>query len=189
LLQLAALLQAQGDAAGADRLRQRAGRRRRASRIMAELSVTSSGTTLDACWSRIGTKGDGSCPELAHHIRCLNCPTFARAALLQLDRVEASEEVAQRWLHAGMAMEEVQEDQATLASALVVRIAGEWLAIATSVVQEVTGRAAAQPAAPAQQRHRRRAQYPRRIAHLCLAGAAVPAAGPDIGSASAGGGP
>lgn len=106
---------------------------------MAELSVTSSGTTLEACWSRIGTRGDGSCPELAHHIRCLNCPTFARAALLQLDRVEASDEVAQRWLHAGMAMEEVQEDQATLASALVVRIAGEWLAIATSVVQEVTG--------------------------------------------------
>ncbi|MBP1314078.1 chemotaxis protein CheW [Herbaspirillum huttiense F1] len=104
---------------------------------MAEPTLTPPRATLEDCWNRIGTKGDGSCPELSHHIRCLNCPTFARAAMQQLDRVQASGELAQEWARAGMAAEEVQEDRAVLASALVVRIAGEWLAITTSVVQEV----------------------------------------------------
>ena len=103
---------------------------------MAEPTMAPSRAELDDCWNRIGIKGDGSCPELAHHVRCLNCPTFARAALQQLDRVDASAEVAQQWRHAGVAAQE--QDHSALASALVVRIAGEWLAIATSVVQEVT---------------------------------------------------
>ncbi|WP_241821958.1 chemotaxis protein CheW [Herbaspirillum sp. C7C8] len=107
---------------------------------MAEPTMPPAPTTLDGCWNRIGTKGDGSCAELAQHIRCLNCPTFARAALQQLDRVEASAEVAQQWLHAGetQAQAESGQERGAMASALVVRVAGEWLAIATSVVQEVT---------------------------------------------------
>lgn len=105
---------------------------------MDEPTMAPSRAELDDCWNRIGIKGDGSCPELVHHIRCLNCPTFARAALRQLDRVEASAEVAGQWQRAGVAAQEQQRERGALSSALVVRIAGEWLAIATSVVQEVT---------------------------------------------------
>ncbi|BEV16352.1 chemotaxis protein CheW [Herbaspirillum sp. DW155] len=107
---------------------------------MTEPTMTPSRADLHDCWNRIGIKGDASCPELAHHIRCLNCPTFARAALQQLDRAQASAEVAQQWQHAGVAAHEQEQDRSALASALVVRVAGEWLAIATSVVQEVTER-------------------------------------------------
>ncbi|AYR25236.1 chemotaxis protein CheW [Herbaspirillum rubrisubalbicans] len=92
---------------------------------------------LDNCWSRIGIRGDGSCPELAQYVRCLNCPTFARAALQQLDRVDASPEVAQQWVQASAHAQLQGQGTHALDSALVVRIAGEWLAIATAVVQEV----------------------------------------------------
>ncbi|MBV8624279.1 MAG: chemotaxis protein CheW [Herbaspirillum sp.] len=95
---------------------------------------------IDDCWNRIGNKGDSSCPLLQQHVRCLNCPSFANAALQQLDRAPASDEVAREWGQASLA--ELQEGAARArqaqASALVVRIGEEWLAIATAVVQEVT---------------------------------------------------
>ncbi|EOA03762.1 chemotaxis protein CheW [Herbaspirillum frisingense] len=100
---------------------------------MAEVMPTDA--VIDDCWNRIGTKGDGTCPELQQHLRCLNCPTFARAALQQLDRIPASAEVAQQWMHSAVGTE--PQPQGADASALVVRIGGEWLAIATTVVQEV----------------------------------------------------
>src|SRR5258706_152676 len=43
---------------------------------------------IDACWNRIGVRGDGSCPELARHVHCRHCPAFGapppRAALKRL---------------------------------------------------------------------------------------------------------
>jgi chemotaxis-related protein WspD len=41
---------------------------------------------FDACWRRIGVGGDGSCPELANHVHCRNCPTFAQAATQLFER-------------------------------------------------------------------------------------------------------
>ena len=41
---------------------------------------------LDDCWNRIGVRGDASCPELARHVHCHNCPVHAAAALALLDR-------------------------------------------------------------------------------------------------------
>ncbi len=38
------------------------------------------------CWQIIGIDGDRSCPELAEHIHCRNCPTFVDAARWFLDR-------------------------------------------------------------------------------------------------------
>lgn len=40
---------------------------------------------LDACWARIGVRGDGSCPELERHVHCRNCPQYSAAARLLLD--------------------------------------------------------------------------------------------------------
>ena len=34
----------------------------------------------DACWRRIGVAGDRTCPELAQHVHCRNCPVYAGAA-------------------------------------------------------------------------------------------------------------
>ena len=34
---------------------------------------------IDDCWNRIGVLGDGSCPRLAEHIHCRNCPVHAAA--------------------------------------------------------------------------------------------------------------
>jgi chemotaxis-related protein WspD len=41
---------------------------------------------VDPCWSRIGVKGDQSCPSLDTFVHCHNCPVFAEAAQLFLDR-------------------------------------------------------------------------------------------------------
>lgn len=113
---------------------------------MSQTSMPDHQAPIDDCWNRIGIKGDSSCPLLQEHIRCLNCPTFAAAALHQLDRVSASAEVAGQWgqiVQEG-AVEAVahplpQSHQSPQSrdSALIVRIGEEWLAIATGVVQEV----------------------------------------------------
>ncbi|MPW22459.1 chemotaxis protein CheW [Paraburkholderia sp. CNPSo 3157] len=97
---------------------------------------------VDDCWNRIGTRGDNSCPRLAEHARCLNCPVFAQGAARLLDRPLSDAELAPR-AHAGTPTDDessrVQttcEDAATQ-SALAFRIAGEWLALPTSVLREV----------------------------------------------------
>ncbi len=36
--------------------------------------------SVDDCWNRIGVRGDRSCPKLAEHIHCRNCPVHAAAA-------------------------------------------------------------------------------------------------------------
>ncbi|HEX2675362.1 MAG TPA: chemotaxis protein CheW [Polyangiales bacterium] len=41
---------------------------------------------VDACWNRIGIRGDRSCPELQKVVHCRNCPVFANAAQRLLDR-------------------------------------------------------------------------------------------------------
>lgn len=107
---------------------------------MVTASAARQAAAIDDCWNRIGNKGDSSCPLLQQHVRCLNCPSFASAALQQLDRAPASEEVARQWGQAALSEVEEGANRAlqAQASALVVRIGEEWLAIATAVVQEVT---------------------------------------------------
>jgi chemotaxis-related protein WspD len=46
---------------------------------------------IDACWSRIGVRGDQSCPRLQDFFRCLNCPTYAASAAQLLDRPTRTE--------------------------------------------------------------------------------------------------
>lgn len=95
---------------------------------------------VDDCWRRIGVRGDGSCPALAEHAHCRNCPTYAQAAAMLLD--------AQRLDQAPDAL----PDAATLAdggqaspsergaalACLVFRVGDEWLALPTAALGEVT---------------------------------------------------
>lgn len=93
-------------------------------------SADGAAVTFDACWKTIGVRGDSSCPRLAEYVRCLNCPVFADAATLLLDRYSLQREPG-----------ELVYPEAPLAvpsrSLVVFRIAGEWLGLATRCLVEV----------------------------------------------------
>jgi chemotaxis-related protein WspD len=87
------------------------------------------------CWNRIGVNGDRSCPALEEHVHCRNCPVFAGAARGFFDR-RAPEGYLAEWSELlGRPAEQGSADEAAL---LVFRLGGEWLALALSVVAEVT---------------------------------------------------
>lgn len=93
---------------------------------------------IDDCWNRIGVHGDGSCVELPVHVHCRNCPVYSAAAIQVLDRERpldenrAGLELATRLFAAGKLGE-----QGASQSAFVFRLAGEWLALPTAVLDEV----------------------------------------------------
>jgi chemotaxis-related protein WspD len=92
------------------------------------------------CWNRIGTRGDGSCPKLAEFSRCLNCPVFERAAATLLDRPLVDAELAEAASAARAASSNetaIGVKPAANHSALVFRIADEWLALPTAALRHV----------------------------------------------------
>ena len=94
----------------------------------------------DACWRRIGVAGDRSCPELARHVHCRNCPVYAGAAQHTLQRpVDADYRDA--WARE-LARPEAPPAR-TDAAALAFRVGREWLAVAMALAVEVA------PPAPA----------------------------------------
>ena len=93
------------------------------------------GPGVGDCWNRIGVNGDGTCPELAEHVHCRNCPVFARAARGFFER-RAPEGYLAEW--ADLLGRPVDRGTTDAASLLVFRLGREWLALALSVVAEVT---------------------------------------------------
>jgi chemotaxis-related protein WspD len=92
-------------------------------------------TPVGDCWNRIGVSGDRTCPALEEHVHCRNCPVFAEAARGFFDR-RAPEGYLAEWADLlGRAAETGSADDSAL---LVFRLGGEWLALALSVVAEVT---------------------------------------------------
>ena len=106
-------------------------------------------TFVDTCWNRIGTRGDGSCPKLAEHSRCLNCPVFEQAAARLLDRPlddadlvpAAAASKPDTPAHDGTPQAshatETSAAAAATQSALVFRIADEWLGLPTAALRQV----------------------------------------------------
>jgi len=92
--------------------------------------------SVDDCWNRIGVAGDASCPELQRHVHCRNCPIYATAASVLLDRDLPSGYLNEWGLH--YARKE-QAGEAETESAVIFRIGVEWLALPTSIIQEVAG--------------------------------------------------
>ncbi len=91
--------------------------------------------TLDDCWNRIGIQGDQSCDRLEEFFHCRNCPMYADAArLLMQRRVPAAYalEWAERFA-APNAIERVGEQ-----SMLVFRLGLEWLGLPTSCLVRIT---------------------------------------------------
>jgi chemotaxis-related protein WspD len=91
-------------------------------------------STRRDCWNQIGVTGDRSCPELEAHTHCRNCPTYAAAAATHLDRPiqEDAIDAATDYYAAPRAL----EDEAP-ASCFVFRLGAEWLALPTSMLDEV----------------------------------------------------
>jgi chemotaxis-related protein WspD len=87
---------------------------------------------VDDCWNRIGVRGDSSCPKLADYARCLNCPVFAQAAARLLDRPLTESDLAP-----SAAATPVTERATETESALIFRIADEWLALPTTALHHV----------------------------------------------------
>ncbi len=97
-------------------------------------ALAPSNESLDACWSRVGVTGDASCPELTTHIHCRNCPAYARAGAMLLNRPLPAEYRREWTAHvAGLKQRAVAADS----SATLFRIGAEWLALDTALVQEV----------------------------------------------------
>lgn len=87
---------------------------------------------VDDCWNRIGVRGDRSCPQLAEHIHCRNCPVHAAAAISLLDRYalgSAGAELAP----VEAAAAEVEEGRPHL----IFRLGEEWLGLPTRALSEV----------------------------------------------------
>jgi chemotaxis-related protein WspD len=98
-------------------------------------------TEPNACWRTIGVQGDRSCQALLRHLHCRNCPTFAAAALNLLDRAAPPGYLADWAAHLAHAESQAETDPASAhnsVSAVVFRVDMEWLALPTSIFQEVT---------------------------------------------------
>jgi chemotaxis-related protein WspD len=89
---------------------------------------------IDHCWSTIGVRGDGSCPELKHCAHCRNCVVYARSAaeLLRAAPLDASRSEGTSQFAAPK-----DAEVGTTESVLIFRIDAEWLALPTLVVDEV----------------------------------------------------
>lgn len=91
--------------------------------------------TPNDCWNRIGVRGDRSCPELPKVVHCHNCSVFSAAGRQFLDAPSPAgylEEWTQRLAA------EVETSAADLHGVLIFRLGEEWLALAVSVLMEVT---------------------------------------------------
>ncbi len=86
------------------------------------------------CWKRIGTFGDRTCPELKIHVHCRNCPVYSANASRLLDSEVSEAYLAEQAEHYAQAKRGARPGER---SAVVFRLAGEWLALSTAVFREV----------------------------------------------------
>ena len=89
---------------------------------------------IDACWSRIGVQGDGSCLELIRVTHCRNCAVFARAGRTLLEQAAPADYLS---LWAEQLARAQAEDVAETLAVVVFRIGGECLALAAADFVEV----------------------------------------------------
>jgi chemotaxis-related protein WspD len=85
------------------------------------------------CWKHIGVFGDASCSELAIHTHCHNCPVFTAAGRQLMER-EAPTGYRAEWTSL-LAHEKPRLGRDH--SAIVFRVADEWLALDTLLFVEV----------------------------------------------------
>jgi chemotaxis-related protein WspD len=89
---------------------------------------------VNDCWSRIGVRGDVSCPELQHHVHCHNCPVHAEAALALLDREPPAGTHASWTRHFA---EPLETGTSGTVAFFVFRLGRDWFAMPVGLVAEV----------------------------------------------------
>ncbi len=89
---------------------------------------------IDDCWNRIGVRGDSSCPELKRHVHCRNCSVHSAAAAALLD-TDPPSGYLDGWTH--QVARKMDSTELDTRSILVFRVAAEWLALPTSLLQEI----------------------------------------------------
>ena len=89
---------------------------------------------IDDCWNRIGVQGDHRCPALAQHIHCRNCPVYASAAAVLLDREAPAGYLDERSLHFAQQRQDLARRTRSVA---LFRLGAEWLALPSAAVVEV----------------------------------------------------
>ena len=50
---------------------------------------------VNACWTTIGVRGDGSCPELKQYVHCRNCPVYSAGAMQVLESEAPVDDLAE----------------------------------------------------------------------------------------------
>jgi len=86
------------------------------------------------CWNSIGVWGDRKCPELEKYAHCHNCPVYGKAAEEILNGPHPPHYLDE-WKR--VVARKREDKDAVTHSAIVFRVEGEWLALSTSVFQEV----------------------------------------------------
>ena len=89
---------------------------------------------IEDCWNKIGVRGDGTCPELKRHAHCRNCPVYGAAAAELLHAAPADEALSDRTHHFAKPK---HIEEGCSQSILIFRLDTEWLAVPTSIVDEV----------------------------------------------------
>ena len=89
---------------------------------------------LHECWTTIGIYGTSSCPELDRYVHCRNCPVYAGAAMAFLRRDLPEGYLAERSAHLA---QRLQDEVRSTHSAVIFRIAEEWLALPMLALDEV----------------------------------------------------
>jgi len=87
-----------------------------------------------ACWREIGVRGDSSCPKLAEHVHCRNCPVYSAAARSLLDVDLPPERLAEATRHVAASQSLAELDTH---SVVVFRLGAEWLGLPTGGFQEI----------------------------------------------------
>jgi chemotaxis-related protein WspD len=95
---------------------------------------TATSPRVDDCWNTIGVRGDRSCPDLKRYVHCRNCPVQQSVAFELLTTISGDFGVPD-WAETLSAPENARES--VTESVFIFRIGEEWIALTTSVIEEV----------------------------------------------------
>jgi chemotaxis-related protein WspD len=97
------------------------------------MTLRSEDSAKTICWKTIGVFGTRSCERLREHIHCRNCPTYRMAGRELLDRPMAEDYRAR--LTERLAAKPADHSSDTL-RLMIFRVAGIWLALPSSCLEE-----------------------------------------------------
>jgi chemotaxis-related protein WspD len=92
------------------------------------------GQAVSDCWNRAGVRGDRSCEKLAEHTHCRNCDVYASSAQTIMQRPLPAG-YREEWAEYFAREESKQSDLDH--SALIFRVAAEWLALPAALAVTV----------------------------------------------------